>query len=77
MCWLNPVFPFILFLWIRIRNTDPDPRTQMNADPTGSGSTSLNKSIHISYAHKGDFIGATARPTPGNFLIENCEIFDV
>ena len=24
---------------------DPDPRTQMNADPTGSGSTSLYRDI--------------------------------
>ena len=27
---------------ISIRNTDPDPRTQLNADTTGFGSTSLN-----------------------------------
>ena len=30
--------PFILYLWIR----NPDPRTQMNMDPTGSGSTLLH-----------------------------------
>ena len=42
-CWLNSAFPFILYLWIRIqiRNSDPDPWTQMNPDPTGFGSTSL------------------------------------
>ena len=32
---------FILYPWIRIRNTDPDPRTQMKADPIGS--TSISK----------------------------------
>ena len=35
------------------QNADPDPRTQINADPTGSGSSSLivskEKSIHVSY----------------------------
>ena len=47
ICWLYSVFPFILHLWIRtrIRNTHPDPRTQMNANPTGSESTSLARSI--------------------------------
>ena len=32
---INSVFPFILNLWIQIRiqNTDPDPRTQIKADP--------------------------------------------
>ena len=36
---LNSAFPFVLYIWIRIRN--PDPRTQMNLNPTGSGSASL------------------------------------
>jgi hypothetical protein len=35
--------------WIRIRirnlNADPDPATQINADPCGSGSETLNVAI--------------------------------
>ena len=31
-------FPIIIYLRIRIRNVDPDPWTQMNADTTGSTS---------------------------------------
>ena len=48
---LNSAFPFIvsviLYLGIRIQNPDPDLRTQMNLDPTGSGSTSLLKPMNV------------------------------
>ena len=42
------IFPLILHPWIRIciRNTDPDPQTEMNADPTGSGSKSGSSSLN-------------------------------
>ena len=39
--WLNSWFFLYSIPRIRIRNTDPDPWTQMNVDPTGSLSTSL------------------------------------
>ena len=42
MYWLNSAFLFIFYLWIRIS----DPRTQMNADPTGSGFTSLPMTLN-------------------------------
>jgi hypothetical protein len=36
-----------LDIWIRIPNTDPDPgsRLKLNADPTGSGSETLQVTI--------------------------------
>ena len=37
---LNSAFPWIQ---IRIQIADPDPRTQMNADPTGSNTFRVGK----------------------------------
>ncbi len=35
--------------WIRIRNlnADPDPATQINADPCGSGSETLSRTLEL------------------------------
>jgi hypothetical protein len=34
-------FQIFLFLWVIFALLDPDPATQINADPCGSGSTTL------------------------------------
>ncbi len=34
-------FFFLLFLWVIFAFLDPDPATQINADPCGSGSETL------------------------------------
>jgi hypothetical protein len=36
---------FFLFLWVIFALLDPDPATQINADPCGSGSETLQKTI--------------------------------
>jgi hypothetical protein len=32
---------FFIFLWVIFAHLDPDPTTQINADPCGSGSETL------------------------------------
>jgi hypothetical protein len=34
---------FFLFLWVIFALLDPDPATQINTDPCGSGSATLDK----------------------------------
>ena len=43
LCWLNSAFPFILYLWIRIRNECGSG----SADPNESGSDRIWIRIHI------------------------------
>jgi len=54
-----------LAAWIRIRisnlNVDPDPATQINADPCGSGSETLNKN-NISISHLQHFVADFGAP---------------
>jgi hypothetical protein len=43
------ILNLLLDIWIRIRNTDPDPgfRPKLNADPAGSGSETLPLLSHL------------------------------
>jgi hypothetical protein len=40
---------FFLFLWVifALLDPDPDPATQINADPCGSGSETLSKNLPL------------------------------
>jgi hypothetical protein len=37
------ILSFFLFLWVIFALLDPDPATQINADPSGSGSETLQE----------------------------------
>ena len=54
-CWLNSAFPS----FYRVRNWNPDPRTQMNPDTNGSGSISLHKSHFKPLRWRGAYIRIT------------------
>jgi hypothetical protein len=44
------ILDFFLFLWVifALLDPDPDPATQINADPCGSGSETLVKRVKLS-----------------------------